>query len=369
MQEKLIQLNIDNVSYKTKAAAASEYGKIRNRIGQPGSIRRVTVEGLKICIERGVMFAPAVMTGRGSDSWQQQEVICIDVDNEEFKTKKQLERIMSIEEARSICVRWFAQEPTIIYKTFSYSDEWPRYRLVFVLSEPLTDRDETKALIKALANIFSEQYPGATDPSEADVAKLFLGSRSDSVAYFNEAAIMPIEYLRALPKVEEPEDDPKEGPEEDRSHKKTYYSYDLQRLQDKCDSDIKSFDLISYLKGEGFSLKRTGNTKYINPCPICGGNNDFQVFGASWVCYGAKGAGYGQNGNKPGGTIVDLLRIRNGLSKGKALEMFKYDLMRYDRREWSRAYFEQKKQEEKEEDKRKNRERIRKMLEGGKSNE
>ena len=339
MQEELIQLNIDTVSYKTKAAAAAEYGKIRNRLGDPGSIRRVTAEGLKWCIEHGLTFMPAVVTGTTSEFWQQQQIICIDIDNEDFKTKEKLETICSPQDALTI-LRDQDLTPAIIYKSFSYSEEWPRFRIVFILSEILEDKKEASELIASLCAVIDSWFLGGrvTDDTSKDINKMYLGSTAESVIYFNDVKT-DVRKLRELPKVEEPEEDqPKPKP--------TYYGYGLRSLEDKLNHDIQSFDLVSYLKGEGYDLKRTGNTRYINPCPICGGNNDFQVFRGSWVCYGAKGAGYGKNGRKPGGSIIKLLMITKQLSEGKALEFFKYDLMNYDRREWAREYAAEKREEE-----------------------
>ena len=361
MQEELIQLNIDTVSYKTKAAAAAEYGKIRNRLGDPGSIRRVTAEGLKWCIEHGLTFMPAVVTGTTSEFWQQQQIICIDIDNEDFKTKEKLETICSPQDALTI-LRDQDLTPAIIYKSFSYSEEWPRFRIVFVLSEILENKKEASELIASLCAVIDSWFLGGrvTDDTSKDINKMYLGSTADSVIYFNDVKT-DVRKLRELPKVEEPEEDqPKTKP--------TYYGYGLRSLEDKLNHDIQSFDLISYLKGEGYDLKRTGNTRYINPCPICGGNNDFQVFRGSWVCYGAKGAGYGKNGRKPGGSIIDLLMISKGTNKGQALEDFKYNIMNYDRREWAREYAREKQEEERAQEMRKNEERIKRMLEGGSNN-
>lgn len=361
MQQELIQLNIDNVSYKTKAAAAAEYGKIRNRIGQPGSIRRVTAEGLKWCIEHGLTFMPAVVTGTTSEFWQQQQIICIDIDNEDFKSREKLETICSPEDALTI-LKDQDLTPAIIYKSFSYSEEWPRFRIVFILSEVLEDKKEARALIRSLCAVIDSWFLNGrvTDKSGEDINKMFLGSAADSVIYFNDVKT-DVRKLRELPKIEEPEEDqPKPKP--------AYYGYGLRSLEEKRDYDINNFDLISYLKGEGYDLKRTGNTRYINPCPICGGNNDFQVWPGSWVCYGAKGAGYGKNGRKPGGSIIDLLMITKQLSKGKALEFFKYDLMNYDRREWAREYAAEKREEERKKEEEAAARRIREAIrerEGG----
>ena len=361
MQEELIQLNIDTVSYKTKAAAAAEYGKIRNRLGDPGSIRRVTAEGLKWCIEHGLTFMPAVVTGTTSEFWQQQQIICIDIDNEDFKSKEKLETICSPQDALTI-LRDQDLTPAIIYKSFSYSEEWPRFRIVFILSEILEDKKEASELIASLCAVIDSWFLGGrvTDDTSKDINKMYLGSTADSVIYFNDVKT-DVNKLRELPKVEEPEEDqPKTKP--------TYYGYGLRSLEDKLNHDIQSFDLISYLKGEGYDLKRTGNTRYINPCPICGGNNDFQVFRGSWVCYGAKGAGYGKNGRKPGGSIIDLLMITKGTNKGQALEVFKYNLMNYDRREWAREYAAEKREEERRREEEKAARRIREAIkerEGG----
>ena len=361
MQEELIQLNIDTVSYKTKAAAAAEYGKIRSRLGDPGSIRRVTAEGLKWCIEHGLTFMPAVATGTTSEFWQQQQIICIDIDNENFKSKEKLETICSPQDALTI-LRDQDLTPAIIYKSFSYSEEWPRFRIVFVLSEILEDKKEASELIASLCAVIDSWFLDGrvTDDTSKDINKMYLGSTADSVIYFNDVKT-DVSKLRELPKVEEPEEDqPKTKP--------TYYGYGLRSLEDKLNHDIQSFDLISYLKGEGYDLKRTGNTRYINPCPICGGNNDFQVFRGSWVCYGAKGAGYGKNGRKPGGSIIDLLMITKGTNTGQALEVFKYNLMNYDRREWAREYAAEKREEERRREEEKAARRIREAIkerEGG----
>lgn len=365
-KEREIQLNIDAVKYTDKETAKSDMGNISKRLRSVDSIRRTWPAGLRDCVKMGLTFCPAVLTGGTVDNWQQQEVICIDVDNEDFKTKKPLEDMMQPEDALQI-LKDQELSPMLLYHTFSSSAEWPRYRIVFVLSEPLTDPEETKQLATSLRCVLESLFFGATDPSATDLNRMYLGGKEDCIIYFDENNITDVEKLRELPKPTEKKEEP---PKKERPTGS--YHNELNRLEDQLSHDINNFDLVSYLQSEGSSLKRRGNTKYMNPCPICGGRDDFQVFRNSWVCYGAKGADKGRNGRRPGGSIIDLLEITRGINKGKALEVFKYDLMHYDRKEWGKAYAKSKEAEEQERKSQANRERIRKLIEedeGGAHNE
>ena len=96
--------------------------------------------------------------------------------------------------------------------------------------------------------------------------------------------------------------------------------------------DIEKFDIASYvIDNYGGKIKKAGSSCFINPCPICGHNNDFSIKQGKGVkCFGAGG---GDAGN-----IINLICAVEGKSKPEAMEKFKFEVMRYDRQEWEEAF-------------------------------
>ena len=354
-----IKLNIDTQELQSNPATFD--GRLRNRVCSADSIREVTPEQLIQAVQRGRSFTPAVMTGTTGDTWQAQQVICADIDNDTGKKdadghKIRLADPLTPEKAREVMAQ-HGIDPYFMYYSFSNADNWPKFRIVLILDAPITDPATANDLIARFTAIFNALYKGQTieingtkrpikcaDTTASDNARLYYGGKADCIIY-QSGKTTSTELLQALPVYED--EDTTERAEKPAEAVKTEWEYKrtpaqqngLQRpysaLQAQFEADKESFNLAAYVESTTNSrpVKR-GRALFFNPCPICGHNDDFQVTGSVYHCHSASGG--------TGGSVIDYLMNKDGLDMGAACDKFKYDIMKYDREEWRQAYIADK---------------------------
>lgn len=322
-----IRLNIDNARFTSKPEGAT-IAAIRNRLGAADKIRSVTLSDLAGYIEDGRTFTPAEMTGTTGDSWKSQQLICADIDNKR-PDKTPLENPLLPEEALAAMA---AKEiaPALMYHSFSSAESWPRYRVVIALSEPLADAADAEALTARLAQLFNEARPGCVDMGVADRARIFFGGRPGCV-FYRGGAITEAQHLRdRLPAAPVEAAKSKKTPSGERVRRGITEGTKLAALEDRLQEDKDSFDLADYVtRTEG--VRKVG--KHYNPCPICGHNDCLQITGAVYRCF--------SDADRSRGSIIDYLMNRHGISLPEALDKFKFEVMGYNRDEWTEAYKEQ----------------------------
>lgn len=355
----IIKLNIDTQRLQGKPAVFD--GRLRNRLCSAASIREVTPEQLIQAVREGRSFTPAVMIGTTGDTWQAQQVICADIDNDTGKKDADGHKIrlavpLTPEKAREVMAQ-YGITPYFMYYSFSNADNWPKFRIVLILDEPITDPDTANDLIARFTGIFNALYKGQTieingnkrplkcaDTTASDNARLYYGGKADSVFYVSGQTTRT-ELLQALPVYDD--EQPAERAETPAEAVKTQWEYKrtpaqqngLQRpynaLQAQFEADKESFNLAAYVESTTNSrpVKR-GRALFFNPCPICGHNDDFQVTGSVYHCHSSSGG--------TGGSIIDYLMNKDGLEMGAACDKFKYEIMGYDREEWRKAYIADK---------------------------
>lgn len=334
-----IKLNIDTQELQGKPAVFD--GRLRNRLCSAASIREVTPDELIKCVQRGRSFTPAVMTGTTGDTWQAQQVICADIDNDTGKKdadghKIRLAEPLTPEKAREVMAQ-HGIDPYFMYYSFSNADNWPKFRIVLVLDAPITDPATANDLIARFTGIFNKAVYHCADTTASDNARLYYGGKADSIIY-QSGRTTSTELLQALPLYEavQPAETPTEAVKNEWEYKRTPAQQNgLQRpysaLQAQFEADKESFNLAAYVESTTNSrpVKR-GRALFFNPCPICGHNDDFQVTGSVYHCHSASGG--------TGGSIIDYLMNKDGLDMGAACDKFKYEIMGYDREEWRNAY-------------------------------
>lgn len=323
-----VKIDLDNKQY-TQKPDNLEISILRNRLCNPNAITEIELEDLTIAIERGQSFTPAVMTGTSGDTWQSQQLICLDIDNkceEPLKPETALTYLAEI-----------GLQPCFMYYTFSNKPEWPKYRIVFVLETALTNQAQAETAIKSLSafinitagivNVTKDCF--CADPGIKDAARILFGSTKGSVFYYEEH-ITKIETLEKLPTFETMLE---QISEQTAAPEIRPTGADLDSLNAQFEYDKMNFDLASYiLQTAGGTIKKVGKSNYINPCPLCGHNNDFVVTGAIYHDFGASGGS--------GGTIIDYLMNKENLTIGEAMEKFKFEIMNYDRAQWKQAYLD-----------------------------
>lgn len=338
-----IKLNIDTQKFTSKPQPFPP--SLRNRLCSAASIREVTPEQLIESVKQGLTFTPAAMTGTTGDTWQAQQVICADIDNDTGKKdadghKIRLADPLTPEKAREVMAQ-HGIDPYFMYYSFSNADNWPKFRIVLVLDAPITDPATANDLIARFTGIFNKAVYHCADTTASDNARLYYGGKADSIIY-QSGRTTSTELLQALPVYEavQPAETPTEAVKTEWEYKRTPAQQNgLQRpysaLQAQFEADKESFNLAAYVESTTNSrpVKR-GRALFFNPCPICGHNDDFQVTGSVYHCHSASGG--------TGGSIIDYLMNKDGLDMGAACDKFKYDIMKYDREEWRQAYIADK---------------------------
>lgn len=342
-----ILLNIDRQGYKEKPSSYA--GAIRNRLCNVDKITEATPEQLMECIRRGYSFTPAVMTGTTGSTWKSQQVICADIDNDTGEKdadgrKIRIDNPLTPEQAKEV-MKKYGIDPYFMYYSFSNGENWPKFRIVLILDEVITDPDEAKDLATRFNGIFNAAAEHCADTSSEDNARYFFGGRSDSIFYVSNQTTSKA-TLQALPKVETetPAEAPKtpvELPKEWQRYKSTTARNGAQRthsdLQAQFEADKASFDLAAFVAERTTSRPvKKGRNLFFNPCPICGHNDDFQVTGSVYHCHSTS-----VNGGTSG-SVIDFIMNYYHVDMGAACDIFKYDIMGYDRQEWRDAYIAEK---------------------------
>lgn len=337
-----IQCNVDRHRYKGKP---DNPGAVRNRLKEKenGGIEEIEPRELVSIFENGMTIYPGALIGTDGKSWQSQQIIIADIDNDKALTdengrkikdpktgktiKTPVDHPLTHKEALKIC-KENGLEPFLMYHTFSNSEKLEKYRVVFVLSQALTDKEKVVDFTARLTALFNNASPECADTTMADAARLIYGGRSECVFYQSTSITDPGSFER-LPEVKQ---QPKENkraeiclPEEKAQRRQR----SLDELHDMRQADINGFDLAAYVEQTtGASRVVKGNTVYFNPCPICGHNDDFTVKDNLFKCFGKDG--------DIGGNIILYLKLTEGLSDGEALERFN-EIKGYSRIEWDRA--------------------------------
>ena len=342
-----IRLNIDTAEYKEKPSAYA--GAIRNRLCNEKSIRTVTPEVLIECVRRGRTFAPAEMTGTTGSTWQSQQVICADIDNDTGEKdadgrKIRIKNPLTPEQASEV-MRNYGIDPYFMYYSFSNGENWPKFRIVLILDEVITDPDEAIDLANRFNGIFNAAAEHCADTSSEDNARYFFGGRSDSIFYVSGQTTSKA-LLQALPEVKEETPTeatrtPVELPKAWQGYTSTASQNGAQRthsdLQRQFEADKANFDLAAFIATVTTSKPvQKGRNLFFNPCPICGHNDDFQVTGSVYHCHSTS-----VNGGTSG-SVIDFLMNYYNVEMGAACDIFKYEIMKYDRNEWRDAYIAEK---------------------------
>lgn len=312
---------------------------IRGKLCRADSITEVTPEQLAEAIARGLTFTRGAMTGTGGDTWQGQQLLIADIDNDkkglDGKTLKDehgqkvcIDNPLTPEEAADLMAK-NGLAPCIMYYSFSNKDTHPKFRIISLLPEPVTDPAEAEDLNNRFTNLFATYRPDSTDTSTDDNARFFYGTTAANVFYLKPDNVTPLDAVKALPAPQKEE--PKRR--EPKPWTPAPRASSLWRLNEQLKRDRDAFPLLDYVtKTTGGQEVQHGQKTFVNPCPICGHRDDFNIEGHLWHCFG------GSTDPKTGGTIIDYLMHREGLTEPQALGKFKFELMGYDREEWNAAY-------------------------------
>lgn len=139
--EKIFTM-LDIKDFKKKPTG-KEIGEIKNRIPSL-VVKPYELKSLYGEITSGHTCIPAGIVGESRKNWKQQQIFMVDIDNT-IKVKGKNVKILSndprhvTEQKVNEYCKQIGLVPTFIYKTFSYTDECNKLRLVYVMEEPITD--------------------------------------------------------------------------------------------------------------------------------------------------------------------------------------------------------------------------------------
>lgn len=174
---KQYEVLVDNIAYQSKPNT-NDVKRITESI--TGLNRVLTVKDLaeKVCA-KGHTICLATMNGRlKKENMLSQQVFAIDIDNKGKDGNVLNKGYMTIDDALSKNFTIF--NCAFIYKTFSYSDDWQRFRLVFVLDKAVTSNDE----VERVYDYLFKQYPSA-DRIKNSNRLFFGGTEAIEVNYQN----------------------------------------------------------------------------------------------------------------------------------------------------------------------------------------
>lgn len=292
-----IRLHIDPIGIKEKPNE-KEWGQISRRVLKRDSITEVTVHQLAQRLRTGHTVCPAVLGGSKATDWQEQQVFMVDIDNAD-KEHPQL----SQEQALKKCAD-YGLTPVISYRTFSHSDKCPKFRLVFITENAITDHNMRRMIMERLISIFPQSDRACTNAN-----RLFLGTNKEVVLHSKNARIS-VEDILAISHHEQPADG---------DTPKNIVSLELRR-NPELEAQIQKFDFLSYLIERNGPYSESGNTISFQNCEVCGHKNDLRYYRDTntFYCFSANG--------KVGGSIIDYLMATEGLSVGEAIDKFSNEL-------------------------------------------
>lgn len=162
-----VKLHIHRRAYKHKP---KDSGRINNEITE--AVSEVTPRELaKLVGQEGRTAVLATMNGkRSKNNMEQQQVLMLDFDNKDDNTKKKTTGIFYHSIEQTLEDEFIKENASFIYKTFSHTDTWERFRVVFVLDEPLVNNEEVKSAYQYLM----DKYPNA-DKATKDSSRIFFG--------------------------------------------------------------------------------------------------------------------------------------------------------------------------------------------------
>lgn len=293
MEEKF-KLHIDSISYKDKGFSKNqeEMKKLKYRLQGTSPPVEVTLKELMEAVQEGKAVSPAVMKGTKADDFLEQQVFMLDIDN--TNTKK---TILQVADAISICEK-NGLHVAFYYFSFSHTEKLPKFRLVFVMNEVITDTILRDTVMRRLIDLFEQ-----ADASCTNADRVFFGTNKEAKILDLKARITIDNILKIPPK------------------SVIIKKKKISRTDKELEELINKFDFFSYLKERNGELE-CENSRYamFKTCEICGHHNDLVYYPEtnSFNCFSDKG--------KVGGTIIDYLKEVYKLTPSQAIKKFKKEL-------------------------------------------
>lgn len=211
----------------------------------------------------------------------------------------------------------FGLKPVMFYHTFHWTEENPKFRVVFSNSEPL-GRDDFETVILTLLH----KFPMA-DPSCRDIRRYFFGSNGHIEVFAdNDGAVNLLEWARDAQKTEaEPRMAHKNVMPAPRTFDYTY-SAALKHA-------VMEYPFLDEIRRDTGEQGRASSDKVLfETCPICGHHGCFRFYPGTntYDCFSTSADGCGN----AGGDILHYLQRRDGIGYLDALRIVAPELVRVD---------------------------------------
>ena len=171
-----------------------EIGKIKNRINieEAGSF---PIKDIKEMIIAGQTCIPAAIKSKKDwiDGENHYQMFMIDFDNTTTIEKEKVK--LTVDDEKHITIDMMIKHceeinliPTFIYTTFSHSERQHKFRLVYVLDEPISSKAEIEGVYSWFKEIFKDYH---IDNAATDIARPFFGGKEivfESNNYFEVVA-------------------------------------------------------------------------------------------------------------------------------------------------------------------------------------
>ena len=269
----LVELMLHPKKFKRKPQGR-EIGSIKTAMERI----EVTLADLAEAVANGQTFCPGVLEGGCKNAhWKSQQVFALDFDNKENDP-------LALQHFRSKCDRLNIM-PSLIYSTFSSTDDTPKFRALFLCQSPVTQKERSKAVMNALLNVFPE-----ADQSCKDSGRLFFGGTK--ILYQDNSAVLFLDRL--LTSFEESDNS-------------------TEKANTPAFQALHEVDFLSYIRSTGdYQETDCGNRIDFDPCPLCGHHGDFSYYKEtnSYCCYSTSG------GTR--GSIVDFMMTKENISEHDA---------------------------------------------------
>ncbi len=255
-------------------------------------------------VSAGHAFMPGVTSGGWrASNWTSQQLLAIDVDNKDGVLLK--------DDAVQRALR-NGLEPMCTYDTYSSTDETPRYRMVFLLPERLTDWSAAKDLTSRLLSLYPE-----ADHACSDAARMFLGSNKRARLISLEP--IRVDKLLAIPCSSEIAQGAKpkrrhEGHRAADRRPAAGFAPRFARGLDKWEiEEIKAnYGLKDVATGMTDRAPRQSGETLIFPgrCPVCGHNDCFRYYadGDRWHCFSSS-----NHTGITGGDAIEFVKATHNL--------------------------------------------------------
>lgn len=186
-------IGVDTVAYSHKPEKGI-MGWIKSRLAKAPENTTVTLQDIITAVKQGQSICPAELNtpvkSHCANEWKSQQIFFVDIDNAVGKDENGNSiRITDAEYISVSLAQQILRENNInaffIYKSFSYTSDFEKFRICVRLDELITDPTERDCIINALIHIFGK----AADENCTNRDRIFYGSTPDCSLYENTTAI------------------------------------------------------------------------------------------------------------------------------------------------------------------------------------